>query len=115
MPRRHKFKCIKPNCDEEWLLASRRRLQYCEKHHYLALGLYNKYKEATEQATTNFKNEDIILAIKLRSQYDTEFVGGDDGAHVAYIELLRDLLKFSINKRKKLYNYLIKQFERKYF
>ena len=94
------------------MFASKRRLQYCEEHHFLALDLYHKYKEATKKSITHFKDNDLILAIKLRSQYDKEFVGGDDGAHFYYIELLKELLNYPINKRKKIYHILIKKFDK---
>jgi hypothetical protein len=96
------------------MIATKRRLQYCSEHYYVALDLYNRYKEATSKALETFNNKDLKYSIELRLQYDTEFIGGDDGAHKAFVELLQKLLDYPLYKRKYIFDKLLLQFNKIY-
>lgn len=109
-----KSTCRVPCCQSEWLISSKRILQYCEDHHYLALDLYNQYKDYTKKALEFFDDHNLKMAIKLRTKYDTEFVGGDCGAHRDFVILLKKILASPFRKRKSLSIYLINEFNKIY-
>ena len=108
--RRGNFQCTVPLCENEWMYASVRRLQYCDIHFHQALSCYNSYKSATKKAISTFSDEDLDLAISLRQKYDDDFIKGDRGSHYSFILLLLNVRNSEFSKRKSLYNDLIESF-----
>jgi len=96
------------------MLASPRRLQYCEDNHYVALDVYKRYKAATKKALESFATEDLQEAIRLRKEYDDRFIGGDKGSHAEFVSLLETVLELPLNTRKAQFEELIRVFNEKY-
>jgi hypothetical protein len=109
--KRGAFSCTVPGCKSDWMVASKRRLQYCNDHHDLALESYVLYKKATKCALETFEVSDINKAIALRREYDREFIGGDTGAHAAFVELLVKLTKIDRVSRKSEFERLLESFK----
>ncbi len=113
MPRKPQIHCCTvPGCTSEWMMASSRILQYCEDHHYMALDLYKEYKMYTNSALNNFNNHDLQMAIKLRTKYEHDFVGEEEGIHKEFIKLLETIASVPFHRRKTLSEKLLEDFNR---
>lgn len=127
MPRKSKrqnrignqMKCAVPDCTHGWMVASSRRLAYCELHYEDSLKLYAEYKMWTSKGLDEFDDESLMHAIRLRREYTENFTrknryGEYHLAHVKFVELLEKLLTFSQDIRGEKVKVLLEEFNDTY-
>ncbi len=105
-------KCSVPGCRHDWMVASVRRLAFCELHYDQSSQAYNEYKIATKQALVTFTEDDLKHAATLRTNFTNTFTKGepDHCAHTQFVKLLIDLLKHPQEERKKAFGTAIAAF-----
>jgi hypothetical protein len=94
------------------MVASVRRLAFCELHYEASLQAYNEYKTVTKQAMITFAEDDLRNAATLRTNFTNTFTKGepDHCAHTQFVKLLLDLLKHPQDKRKREFDIAIVAF-----
>lgn len=112
MVKRLRTKCSVPGCTHDWMVASVRRLAFCDLHYRPSLQAYNDYKEATKTATCTFEDSDIRHAATLRTNFTNMFTKGEPDwcAHTEFVSLLLNLLKHPLHKRRMVFDTSIIQF-----
>jgi hypothetical protein len=103
-------KCTVIGCTCEWIMMSKNRHYYCKKHMDEANALYLTYKTINAEALIAFDDDKLEQSILLREKYAREYLDYvDKGAHLRYINVLKDVLLTDKEFRKDTYNKLMSE------
>ena len=70
--------------------------------------LYKTYKEINAEAIITFADDKLKQSILLREKYARDYLDYEDkGAHLRYINILKEVLSKELTERKEVYNKLM--------